>query len=90
LGDAPAQLFVQDSPKHLLERLLCSDDVVLQCGVDPRLVVAATGGIDLGLEPIQHFVVRPDRDPCLAGRDRPHRPAATAGEVVLFSHFLVA
>src|SRR5207245_9527690 len=46
----------------------------------------ASRRVHLGSKPRQDVLVQPDRDACLASRDRDHRPAPTLPEVVLLPH----
>src|SRR5919106_3247120 len=56
--------------------------------VDERLIVPATGGMDLPTEPLQHIVVEANSDPGLPGRYRHDRPPFRLAEVIFLTHRL--
>ena len=68
-----AQFLADDSPQSVLQGLSPSVDVLPQGGVDEARIVAASGGLDLVLEPLQDVVVEADRDPRFSLRNGDHR-----------------
>ena len=80
------QFLAQHPPTRLLERCPAGPDVLLQRGIDQRLVVPATRGMDLGSKPVEHLVVQADRDPRLPRRRGQNRPSLSPAEVVFTCH----
>lgn len=80
------ELFAQDAPKDLLERLVAPLDVLTESKIDEALVVPAPRIMDLGSEPLQDIFIEPDGNAHFPLRDRNYRSALPLAEIVLFAH----
>src|SRR5438552_4476761 len=83
-----AKFLADDASHNLLDGLFRMLHVAPQCRVDERLIVTATGFIDLLLEPCQHVIVQTDGDPRLALRHVYYRASLRFAEVVFTFHAL--
>ena len=88
LRGGAAQFFANDAPEDFLKRFLPAPDVLCKSRVDEALVVAATSGMNLGLEPLENAVVEANGDAGLAGRERVDSAPLGLAEIVLTLHGL--
>src|SRR5438874_67521 len=80
------QLFAQNSAQNLFQRLRAMGNILTQCGVHKRLVVASARGVDLRAKPVQHVIVESYGDSGLAWRNRIDCAPPAAAEVVFLFH----
>src|SRR6266853_512157 len=74
------------TPQSGLQRLLLLAHVVAQRFVQKRLVVAATGVVNLLAKPVQNVLVEPDGDAGFSRRDPQDRATPALAEVIFLLH----
>lgn len=85
-----AQFLANDAPQGVLEELSPPLDILSEGLIDEHLLVAASSGVDLVLEPLEEIIVEADGDSRLPLGDRNHRSPLGLAEVVLFPHVLIS